>query len=163
MKHLRLNLFFLLVTISSFAQSVVNKTILFATNEYRLSKGNAQELGLFINSPGIKSIQKIKISGYTDNIGSENHNFNLSAKRAQSVRDFIAPLIGIITKIEISHFGADSPIASNSNKEGRLQNRRVEVSIEYLEPENSIPLKEIILQPVFFDQPSQKFDAEANI
>ena len=74
-----------------------------------------------INNPGV-----IKINGYTDNVGSESYNIELSLLRAQSVKDFLLSK-GILCNIEINGFGEKNPITDNSNSEKRKQNRRVEI------------------------------------
>ena len=75
-----------------------------------------------INNPGV-----IKINGYTDNIGSENYNIELSLLRANTVRDFLLSK-GIKNNIETNGFGEKNPKNDNSNFEKRKQNRRVEIS-----------------------------------
>ncbi len=50
-------------------------------------------------------------------------------RRATTVRDYLASK-GVATSLmSVSGMGESSPVASNATKEGRAQNRRVEVSI----------------------------------
>jgi len=70
-----------------------------------------------------------KIEGHTDNVGSEELNNMLSKKRATVVRDYFVNELGISTNsIVIEYYGESIPKASNSTKEGRQMNRRVEIS-----------------------------------
>lgn len=71
----------------------------------------------------------VKVVGHTDSSGSEAYNQALSVRRATTVRDYLASK-GVDTNLmSVTGMGESSPIADNSTKEGRAQNRRVEVSI----------------------------------
>lgn len=75
------------------------------------------------NSVGVSVI----IEGHTDNTGTPSYNQLLSERRAKAVLDFL-----IASGIEKERLvsvgkGQSSPIASNNSKEGRYQNRRVEL------------------------------------
>ena len=72
---------------------------------------------------------KIKITGYTDNIGAKDYNMKLSQRRAEAVRDYLASLGVDPKKMEVSGVGEAQPVADNSTKEGRAKNRRVEVEV----------------------------------
>ena len=73
----------------------------------------------------------IEVMGFASADGNENLNRALSQKRADSVVRYLAenhmiPLRRIITPFG---YGESQPIADNTTKEGREQNRRVEVKI----------------------------------
>lgn len=81
------------------------------------------------------NIQKIKVVGHTDAMGSDEYNKELSEKRAQSVVNYFASN-GISTdRIVAEGHGEEDPVAPNStpdgkdNPEGRAKNRRVEIHI----------------------------------
>ena len=74
----------------------------------------------------------ITISGYTDSTGSFEYNQQLSEKRADSVRDYFATKGVAKGRLYSKGNGPRNPIASNDTKEGRAQNRRVEIDIENL-------------------------------
>jgi outer membrane protein OmpA-like peptidoglycan-associated protein len=72
----------------------------------------------------------IDLNAYTDAIGSDKSNQELSIKRAQSVLYY---LTGRGAKSEVFTYdghGKNSPIADNSTEEGRQQNRRVSVVLK---------------------------------
>ncbi|MET0985148.1 MAG: OmpA family protein, partial [Steroidobacteraceae bacterium] len=71
----------------------------------------------------------VKIIGYTDNAGKPEYNSTLSQQRAEAVRDNLVSLGADASKIEVSGAGETNPVADNSTKEGRAQNRRVEVAV----------------------------------
>lgn len=73
--------------------------------------------------------KSIKITGYTDNARPENENRWTSKTRAESVRDYFI-IRGISSlKIKTLGMGSADPIATNDTKEGRQQNKRVEVTL----------------------------------
>ncbi len=70
---------------------------------------------------------KLEISGYTDNIGTEAANRQLSEKRANRVRDYLV-LLGVDTdRMQVHGGGETNFIASNDTREGRARNRRIEI------------------------------------
>ncbi len=69
------------------------------------------------------------ISGHTDNTGDSKYNLELSQKRAESVMKFLNSL-GIATdRLKAKGMGDKAPIGDNNTKEGRLMNRRVDVTL----------------------------------
>jgi len=71
----------------------------------------------------------ILLEGHTDSTGSEEHNLDLSRKRAQSVSNFLAVQEVSPTRFTIMGYGEVQPIAENATVEGRALNRRVEIAI----------------------------------
>ena len=71
----------------------------------------------------------ILLEGHTDSTGSEEHNLDLSRKRAQSVSNFLANQQVNPTRFTIMGYGEVQPIAENATAEGRSLNRRVEIAI----------------------------------
>jgi len=74
--------------------------------------------------------REIRVSGHTDSTGSPVYNQKLSEARAKSVLDALKR-IGEIDSKRMSYqgFGETKPVAPNTTKEGRSQNRRVEIMI----------------------------------
>nr|MBN2276654.1 OmpA family protein [candidate division Zixibacteria bacterium] len=78
---------------------------------------------MLLRAPDIK----VEINGYTDNIGTDEANRQLSQKRANRVRDYLVEQ-GIDTKRLIANGkGETNSITSNDTREGRQKNRRVEL------------------------------------
>jgi outer membrane protein OmpA-like peptidoglycan-associated protein len=71
----------------------------------------------------------ILLEGHTDSTGSEEHNLDLSRKRAQSVSNFLATHEVSPTRFTIMGYGESQPVAENATAEGRALNRRVEIAI----------------------------------
>lgn len=70
------------------------------------------------------------IAGYTDNIGSEDHNEGLSRRRAEIVASYIMDNYGVdASRLVLQWHGSDNPLVSNETPEGREKNRRVEMTV----------------------------------
>jgi outer membrane protein OmpA-like peptidoglycan-associated protein len=74
----------------------------------------------------------IDVYGHTDSIGSQGYNFKLSKRRAKCVAEYIVAQGCNAQRFSIRGFGESRPIASNNDKSGRAQNRRVEIEISPL-------------------------------
>lgn len=74
----------------------------------------------------------LRISGYSDSIGSYKTNQKLSERRARTCYDYLFSKGVASRRMEYIGFGESNPIADNRYKAGREKNRRVEFEI-YLE------------------------------
>ncbi len=71
-----------------------------------------------------------EIEGHTDNTGDATYNFRLGEERAMAVRDYLAKAHGIaLNRLNVISYGEEKPVAENSSREGRAQNRRVVIRI----------------------------------
>ena len=103
--------------------------ILFDVDKYNLkteAQSNLQNLAA--------SLQKnpetnVMIIGHTDSTGSAAHNIDLSVKRADAVKNYIALANVDPNRLSVQGKGDTEPIADNGTPEGRAQNRRVEIVI----------------------------------
>ena len=98
--------------------SALNENALESLNELasRLKKENADVY--------------LEIEGHTDSTGSESHNLALGLRRAESVRRYLNGEQGIpLHRMSVISLGESKPVADNSSKDGRAQNRRVEVRV----------------------------------
>ena len=73
---------------------------------------------------------QLKVTGYTDSVGSDSYNLKLSKERAHSVVEYLIDS-GIPRSqfVSVAGAGESNPIASNHTPEGRAQNRRTEIQI----------------------------------
>ncbi|AWW37834.1 OmpA family protein [Streptomyces cadmiisoli] len=72
---------------------------------------------------------RIRVFGFTDNLGSSAHGDVLSRQRANAVHDVLdGELNNPDITFEVRGYGEQYPIADNSSESGRKKNRRVEVS-----------------------------------
>ena len=109
---------------------VVNMSdVLFDTGKYTLRPLAREKLakisGIVLAYPALK----LAIEGNTDSVGGEAFNQELSEKRADSVRDYLAHQSIPMTSMTSQGFGKTRPVASNDTAEGRQQNRRVELVV----------------------------------
>jgi len=73
---------------------------------------------------------QLKVTGYTDSVGSEAYNVKLSKERAQSVvESLIDSGLSRSQFASVAGGGESNPVASNQTPEGRAQNRRTEIQI----------------------------------
>lgn len=103
--------------------------ILFAVDSAILSaeaRDNIRELAIILNK---YPDTNIVIEGDTDSTGTEEHNQDLSERRASAVAEFHVTLGVVASRISTVGLGETNPIASNETLDGRKQNRRVEVAI----------------------------------
>jgi outer membrane protein OmpA-like peptidoglycan-associated protein len=78
-----------------------------------------------------KPTWKLKISGYTDNVGNDESNMTLSKNRAQATAKYLEGKGVPASQLVTEWFGENYPIADNSTPEGRQKNRRVEMQIVF--------------------------------
>jgi outer membrane protein OmpA-like peptidoglycan-associated protein len=101
----------------------------FETNKATLSKTAKVNLAKLIPVLNNYKNTNIVIYGYTDSTGKVAYNQTLSAKRANSVKDYLSANTIDNTRFETKGMGINDPIASNETAEGRSKNRRVEFAI----------------------------------
>ncbi|KTT50188.1 membrane protein [Pseudomonas oryzihabitans] len=73
--------------------------------------------------------RKVIVEGYTDNVGSDAYNLQLSERRAQAIQTALISAGVDPSRIQTRGYGKNFPVASNSNASDRALNRRVEVTI----------------------------------
>ena len=78
----------------------------------------------------LNSVAEITAVGHTDSIGTDEYNQGLSERRAASVKDYLVDQGVPADRIETMGMGESQPVATNETREGRQQNRRVEVTIK---------------------------------
>jgi OOP family OmpA-OmpF porin len=72
----------------------------------------------------------IQVTGYTDSVGTEEYNRDLSMRRAQAAQEYLVSNGVDQKRIVLSGMGESNPVASNDTADGRAMNRRVEVAAE---------------------------------
>jgi outer membrane protein OmpA-like peptidoglycan-associated protein len=80
-------------------------------------------------------ILSVTIEGHTDERGSAEYNRDLSQRRAEAVRDYLAQKGVARERMQAQGFGEDRPVQSNGTDEGRAANRRVEFITRYTQAE----------------------------
>lgn len=79
-----------------------------------------------------------EVQGFADSVGPAAANLDISQKRAEAVVRYLAGAHKVpLRSIHLIGSGSDSPIAENNTRDGRRQNRRVEIRLFAPEAENS--------------------------
>jgi outer membrane protein OmpA-like peptidoglycan-associated protein len=110
---------------------LLNSHSQFASNQAQLLPQYAQALQFAAQLLVQQPRYRIRITGYTDDVGELNSNALLGRRRAEAVR---AALLGYAIapeRVSIESGGEANPIAANDSETGRLANRRVVVSVDY--------------------------------
>jgi len=72
----------------------------------------------------------LEIQGHTDNTGPESWNLLLGKQRAEAVMEYLYKQHHIpLHRMQVISYAGSAPIADNSTKDGRAQNRRVEILV----------------------------------
>lgn len=102
----------------------------FAFDKYRLTPEAKQNLDELAGA--VKSDKKffIAVEGYTDRVGSEQYNLELSRHRADSVVEYLVGKHDVpIYRIHQIGLGEEKPVDDGKTREARAKNRRVEVKV----------------------------------
>jgi outer membrane protein OmpA-like peptidoglycan-associated protein len=99
--------------------------LLFVTNSFYLNKRATNLLNDFVASVPKNNIDSFVVEGHTDNTGTPSFNRDLSLNRAHAVAGYLQKFTK--TKIISRGLSSSKPVADNETKEGRQQNRRVEI------------------------------------
>lgn len=69
----------------------------------------------------------VEVAGHTCSIGTEEYNLGLSQRRAEAVRNYLVSKGVPANRLTVRGYGESRPAFSNATREGRAQNRRVEL------------------------------------
>ncbi len=101
--------------------------VLFDTNRAELKSGgmrNIERLSGFLKEYPQRTAS---IEGYTDSVGSDDHNLALSARRTDAVRSALLAMGVGRGQLATQGYGESHPVAGNDSAGGRQMNRRVEI------------------------------------
>jgi outer membrane protein OmpA-like peptidoglycan-associated protein len=103
--------------------------VLFETGSSTLSPGAGRNLDRLVQFLTEHPDRLVQIDGFTDSVGTDSFNQDLSQRRADSVRASLQSRGVASARITTQGYGKEYPVASNSESSGRQLNRRVEVVI----------------------------------
>ncbi len=122
-----------------FAQnSTMRKQVYFATGSYELDDAAKEVLDGIVTHEETQVIKGVKVAGFTDAVGSDEANYELSKKRALTVARYLRDFGINASVVKLSAFGEDRAVASNETVKGRKLNRRVELKV-YLGAVKEVP------------------------
>ncbi|WP_443080689.1 OmpA family protein [Streptomyces sp. PTD5-9] len=102
--------------------------VLFSKDSAALSPAAHSRIAAIAAEIKKQNATKVRVFGFTDNLGSAAHGDVLSKQRANAVQSVLVKDLGSTVTFDIRGYGEQYPIASNATEEGRKKNRRVEVS-----------------------------------
>jgi len=105
------------------------RSVYFETGKATLKKASYTSLNRIAKVMKDDPTLYIDISGYTDNVGKPDFNLELSDKRANACRDYLASQGISADRMTAKGYGEGNPIASNKTAIGRAQNRRTEFKL----------------------------------
>jgi outer membrane protein OmpA-like peptidoglycan-associated protein len=103
--------------------------VLFDTGKAELNSGSTRKLDQLAQFLSEHPERRVQIDGFTDSVGSDSYNQELSQRRADSVKSALLVRGIAPSRISTEGYGKAFPVASNTDSGGRQQNRRVEVVI----------------------------------
>jgi outer membrane protein OmpA-like peptidoglycan-associated protein len=110
---------------------VLPGSVLFDTGKSTLTAVAQQKLTLVAGTIAPQAEEHdIVVEGHTDSRGSRDFNMSLSQQRAQTVMNFLVSRGVPAESITAVGIGPDRPIADNNSRDGRAENRRVEIVIK---------------------------------
>ncbi|WP_375436411.1 OmpA family protein [uncultured Hymenobacter sp.] len=108
---------------------VVLNNIFFDFDKATLRKESTGELvrlqALLAETPALR----LEISGHTDNVGNDSYNKDLSQRRAKTVVDYLVGKGISKDRLTFAGYGDTQPVAPNTSKANRQQNRRTEFKV----------------------------------
>jgi chemotaxis protein MotB len=131
-----------LVSVGDNGNVVINESLVFESDSYAIKKDArplldslARALGNLLADESVRNnIDTILIQGHTDERGSASYNWDLSAKRATAVLDYLFQTNKTLADSYGGYFAASAyskfrPINTAKTEDAYRQNRRIELSI----------------------------------
>lgn len=107
------------------------RSIQFETGSSTISQESYAELdtiaNILLNYPALQTL----IEGHTDDVGDDDSNMELSQKRADAVKKYLADKGVSESRMSAKGYGETQPKKKNNSDENRAINRRVEVKLYY--------------------------------
>jgi hypothetical protein len=154
-KYMRYVFIFLavLVTVCAEAQQVNIKTsIYFDTDSFNLTTEHHKRLNKLADTIKKLNVQGILLRGNTDADADSLYNIRLSAKRVNSVKNYLATKNIDTSKCKLDYYGENKPIADNGTDIGKKKNRRVDIILSALltkpTPKPTTPKRDTVIKPI---------------
>lgn len=122
---------------------ILSSDILFSSGSASLYPGGRDKLRQVASVLTRYPESNLQIIGHTDSRGTEEFNLGLSRKRAQAVADELTANGVSAQRIALRGLGESQPMATNDTREGRAQNRRVEIRINPTEAAAAAPESDV--------------------
>jgi outer membrane protein OmpA-like peptidoglycan-associated protein len=103
--------------------------VLFDTGRSELNSGSGRKLDQLAQFLTDHPERRVQIDGFTDSVGTDSYNQDLSQRRADAVKSSLITRGINPSRIGSQGYGKGFPVAGNTDSGGRQLNRRVEVVI----------------------------------
>jgi outer membrane protein OmpA-like peptidoglycan-associated protein len=103
--------------------------VLFDTGRSELNPGAGRKLDQLAQFLSEHKERRVQIDGFTDSVGPDAYNEELSRRRADAVKSALLVRGIDASRISTQGYGKAFPVANNTDSGGRQLNRRVEVVI----------------------------------
>ena len=113
-----------------YQEVLADDSVKFASGRWELTpEGEARLMELASRLKAENRNVYLEIQGHTDAEGSTRYNDRLGEERAEAARRFLAKQGVALNRIATISYGEEAPVAPNTSREGRAQNRRVVVMV----------------------------------
>ncbi len=99
----------------------------FAFDKYEVTDDSTPVLDVAVERLNQCPEIRVTIGGHTDSIGTEEYNLGLSTRRAMATQSYFVRSGIDPSRLDTEGYGMSQPIAPNDTRDGRMQNRRVEL------------------------------------
>jgi outer membrane protein OmpA-like peptidoglycan-associated protein len=103
--------------------------VLFDTGKAQLKSGSQRSLEKLAQFLKENPQRKVSVEGFTDSVGGDDFNQELSERRANAVREALVGIGVSMDRINARGYGKAFPVAGNESSAGRQLNRRVEIVV----------------------------------
>ena len=116
---------------STYSVYSLDETVLFDTDKADIKPSAAASLQQITGSIGQRYASgQVRVMGFADSRGDKNYNKDLSAQRAEAVKNYLVNTGKIeASRVSVEPMGEAMPVASNATAAGRQENRRVEIAV----------------------------------
>jgi outer membrane protein OmpA-like peptidoglycan-associated protein len=112
------------------SRHILHSTVLFSYKQTSLPSSAEEQLASLVQRLRQTPSYQVELTGHTDSVASSDYNLRLSRQRAEVVRDFLLKQGIAAHQIHVDWKGETQPIASNDTEQGRIQNRRTEITLK---------------------------------
>lgn len=122
-------------------QTVIVRAVDFEFNSVRLTRPAQETLDQVANALAQQPELRVEVQGYTDSIGKDAYNLQLSQRRADAVKSYLIGKGANGTTLTARGYGKANPVASNDTPENRAKNRRVAFEVTNAVPNVKVEVK----------------------